>query len=507
MVALLLTSSLSAPVRNDARAVSTPTGTQTSASSPAITAQSPVVSPATVQASSSTPTSSTTGTSSTSTSASSTGSSSSTTSSMASTSPTTNSVIAPDTTSPPPNADLTVVSVPSTITTSSSPSTPSSSSSPSPSSTSLSMSPSGNTSSSASPLVVPSSTTTPTPSVPISTTSITSTASSTSTTSSAAVSVPGATQQTTQPSTPTGSPSSAGASGPSSSADVGDIVPNGVVTAEITSMGPVPSQSAIIFTIAPLPQTSSTSGTSPQPMYTPTENSSMSASSKPKSATIAGAVVGSIFGSIVLVAALLFFIRRRAQRNRQQKAQMRAQHMSVQGSVLGYSADPFDSAGVESVRTVADAFRGMSHYSTPSSSSYIAPGGSSVDSITMVGAGGSSTPRSWLGFGRSPLSQSTTSPDELRGQQQMAARASPRPSVSFSADTSPPGQRPTWFPFRSSLSMRGAQRDSAASVSSLSQYTPSPSQHAPSPLRRSFGDPFSDSASASRDRPDEFTAV
>lgn len=93
----------------------------------------------------------------------------------------------------------------------------------------------------------------------------------------------------------------------------------------------------------------------------------------------------------------------------------------MQGSVLGYGPDPFDrSTGIESVRTVADAFRGpgMIQYMSPAPSVHSARSlvqkMSRADDLDQFGAGvGDATPRSWATFQPqgSPLRESMSTAD------------------------------------------------------------------------------------------------
>ncbi|TFY51071.1 hypothetical protein EVJ58_g10756, partial [Rhodofomes roseus] len=159
-----------------------------------------------------------------------------------------------------------------------------------------------------------------------------------------------------------------------------------------------------------------------------------SQSAASKRAVVAGAAVGGTLGALLLLVAIIFFMRRRAQRTRTSASRPLRKYFSARGSVLGYGPDPFDrNTGIESVRTVADAFRGpgmIQHMSPapehplpahdhpehepPAGAPARRPGrGAGGEAEAGFMGMGEATPRSWMTFQQrgSPLRNSMPDAD------------------------------------------------------------------------------------------------
>ncbi|PCH43128.1 hypothetical protein WOLCODRAFT_164257 [Wolfiporia cocos MD-104 SS10] len=226
-----------------------------------------------------------------------------------------------------------------------------------------------------------------------------------------------------------------------------------------------------------------------------------------KRATIAGAVVGGFLGALLLLVGALCLYRRHARARRlRQRQQMLRQHRSTPSSFLDYDANPFDRAtGTESVRTAADAFRGMSHYSSPSAGSLTSM--RLPPALALAEDGAAQTPRSWDTFRPSPLrsASASASPTGTSGARSgvdtsptsVASHAPPSPSIAIPL-TTPVEPPAAWGPLRSSLTLwpRGGEPDASFNSSRSSKASSNYSGLPTTSKRPSFGDsvdPFRDS--------------
>ncbi|KZT03286.1 uncharacterized protein LAESUDRAFT_372294 [Laetiporus sulphureus 93-53] len=358
--------------------------------------------------------------------------------------------------------------------------------------------------------IFPSSTFTPTGSpTPSSTAFVLAPSTSTSTAFSTETSVATSTEPvqeslplSTQSPTSTGGPAT---SSISSSDDSGAIGLN-------TSTETDPPSSIISLTIA-IPSTSSASSTSSTSLYAGgTANSSSvganSSSAGLRRATIAGAAVGSIIGALCLSVALLYFVRWRSRRMRAEAlGRMRTQqHFSSQGSVLGIGADPFDSAGgIESVRTAADAFRGMSHYSSPSVDTALTLARPPPPKATRSTLSVDAMPRSWAMFERerSPLVRSSvTASDALQSAEPLAGSPQSH-SLSSTIPLATPQSR-SWQNLRSSTSLLAPERAPEAAFATNRSSRASSSLYSDQIPRRGS---LADSVDPFRDTPPDYRSI